>query len=451
VRSQRRTRSAEIGAAGERLVLLSGPEGRDPAFAARSDACADSHERAFSAWLRAVAPALAATIGADPDGLAHLRADEDAPALTSLHLVNVAREERLRAWYQACRRGRHLTAIRLLRGDIDAAQAARAYSDLADAALADIMAACAAEFAAMHGHVRGGRHALVAIGRLGARELTLKSDLDLLLLYDCDDSAAVSDGAQPLPAGQYYTRLTQRLIASASCSFGDGPLFAVDFRMRPWGSKGPIATRVASLREYFAAEAWSFEAMALTRARVVAASRGFGVEVEGALRDAIMAVRARMDLRAGALDMRRRVQREKASRRVWDIKCVAGGLMDIDFIVHTLAIEHAEAFEDVAMHDMAVACRTLARVGALSRVDAVALVWALDLYQTAIQHLRVALPAPYDARTMPDAFAALLARASGAADIRDLESRLREAQRAVRQIFEATLGKSRASGRRAAA
>ena len=154
-----------------------------------------------------------------------------------------------------------------------------------------------------------------------ARALTFNSDLDLLLLYDYHGRAAMSDGPQPLPACQYYVRLTQLLIAALSCNFGDGPLFAVDFRLRPWGRKGPIATRVASLRDYFATEAWTFEAMALTRARVVTASPGFDKEVEAALRAAIRAVGTRADVRADAAAMRRMVQREKASRRVFDIKC----------------------------------------------------------------------------------------------------------------------------------
>ena len=429
-------------------MLLSGPEAEDPAARlAQPDCRADSADPAF-AWLQANAPVLAVAIGNDA-ALAALRADADRSFAALPDLSHAAREEFLRAWYRACRHGRNTTALRLLNADIDAAQAARAYSDLAEAALADLTQACVADFTAMHGEVCGGRHALVAIGRLGARALTMQSDLDLLLLYDYDDRAAVSDGAQPLPGAQYYTRLAQRLIAMLSCNFGDGPLFAVDFRLRPWGSKGPIATRVASLREYFAAEAWSFEAMALTRARVIAASPRFGVEIETALRAAIMAARLRLNVRADALEMRRMVQREKASRRIWDIKCVAGGLMDIDFVVHTLAIEHAEAFSEAPMHDMTSVTRTLARIGVLSRVDAVTLAWALDLYQTAIQHLRVALPASCDARTMPAAFAAILARASGSADIRGLESRLREAQRAVRQIVERTLGK-RACASRAA-
>jgi glutamate-ammonia-ligase adenylyltransferase len=406
-------------------MLLSGSDRHEIALpdAAESAAADDLFAR-----LSAVAPALARAIGDDPRIL-HEDAQRRPPAGSS---------DRLHAWYDICRRGRHGIAARLLLGELDAAQAARASSDLADAALADIMDLCAAEFAAAHGRVRRGRHALVAIGRLGARALTFNSDLDLLLLYDCHDDA-VSDGRQPLPASQYYVRLAQRLIAALSRNFGDGPLFAVDFRLRPWGRKGPIATRVASLRDYFAAEAWTFEAMALTRARVVTASPGFTAAVEAALRAAIGAVGARAEVRADAVAMRRMVQREKASRRVWDIKCVAGGLMDIDFVVHALAIEHVAAFDGVAMHDMTAVIRTLTAVGALARADAAMLAAALTLYQTAIQHLRIVMSEPCNVRAMPGMFAAILAQACGCAGIGELERCLRAAQGDVRGIVDAIL------------
>jgi glutamate-ammonia-ligase adenylyltransferase len=398
--------------------------------------------------LAAAAPALAAALGDDADALG--QPDSITPAAL-LRSADATGEDHLAAWYRAARRGRQMIAARLLTGEIDAAEAGLAYSDLADAALTGIMRMCETDFVSAHGRVTDGRHAVVAIGRLGARELTFNSDLDLLLLYDYDDRAEMSDGAQPLPACQYYVRLTQRLIAALSCNFGDGPLFAVDFRLRPWGKKGPIATRITSLRDYFATEAWTFEAMALTRARVVTGTAGFAAQAEAALHQAIAAVRDRADVRADALRMRRIVQREKASRRVWDIKCVAGGLMDIDFIVHTLAIEHVDAFGDAPMHDMRAALRTLSRAGVLPRAEAVMLTWALDLYRVAIQHLRAASPTSCNAREMPEALAAVMARASGSADIREFEQRLREAQRAVRLILDATLGKGQRDGARKAA
>ena len=242
---------------------------------------------------------------------------------------------------------------------------------------------------------------------------------------------------QPLTGCQYYGRLAHRLIAALTCNYGEGPLFEVDFRLRPWGSKGPIATHVETLRGYFATEAWTFEAMALTRARVVAGSPGFAAEVEAAIRQAMRKAAARHNVRADVAAMRKLVQREKASRRVWDIKCVAGGLMDVDFIVHGLALEHVHAFAGRPMNDTAGAIAMLAGLGALSPEDARTLSEVLALYQAASHVLRIA--AVPDPRRMPPELMPILARATGTSDIVALEGRLREAQREVRRIFEAAI------------
>ena len=161
-----------------------------------------------------------------------------------------------------------------------------------------------------------------SIGRLGARadrQFRSRSAAALRLSW----SRAISDGPQPLPACRYYVRLAQRLIAALSCNFGEGPLFAVDFRLRPWGRKGRCATnrQPATISP---SEAWTFEAMALTRARVVTAAPGRTRKwMPGRRRDE-RGGPARGHS-AGAAAMRRMVQREKATRRVWDVKCVPAG------------------------------------------------------------------------------------------------------------------------------
>ncbi len=349
----------------------------------------------------------------------------------------MACDDYLAGLYQDYRRQKHRAGLAFLRDEIPIARAGEIYAGLADDALRYLVGRCEADFVALHGDVRGGRHALVALGKLGSRELTAASDLDLMLLYDFDARAPASNGAQPLTGCQYYGRLAHRLIAALTCNYGEGPLFEVDFRLRPWGSKGPIATHVETLRGYFATEAWTFEAMALTRARVVAGSPGFAAEVEAAIRQAMRKAAARHNVRADVAAMRKLVQREKASRRVWDIKCVAGGLMDVDFIVHGLALEHVHAFAGRPMNDTAGAIAMLAGLGALSPEDARTLSEVLALYQAASHVLRIA--AVPDPRRMPPELMPILARATGTSDIVALEGRLREAQREVRRIFEAAI------------
>ena len=120
-----------------------------------------------------------------------------------------------------------------------------------------------------HGDVTGGRSCVIAMGKMGGREMTASSDLDLMLIYDSEPGTENSRGAKPLSVNQYFTRLTQRLINSITAPTGEGVLFEVDMRLRPSGSQGPVATSLGSFRDYQKNSAWTWEKLALTRARVV--------------------------------------------------------------------------------------------------------------------------------------------------------------------------------------
>src|SRR5690606_38377421 len=106
-------------------------------------------------------------------------------------------------------------------------------------------------------------------GSLGARQLNAGSDLDLIVIYDADGVDG-SDGPRPLAARPYYSRLTQAMITAVSAPTAEGRLYEVDMRLRPSGRQGPVATSVQSFESYQMTEAWTWEHLALTRARVVA-------------------------------------------------------------------------------------------------------------------------------------------------------------------------------------
>src|SRR5690606_13324430 len=100
----------------------------------------------------------------------------------------------------------------------------------------------------------------------GGRELAEGSDLDLMLVYDAPEQAG--------GAGDYYTRVTQRLISALSAPTEEGSLYEIDTKLRPSGSKGPVAVRLSSFERYYAEEAWTWELQALTRMRPVAGDAG---------------------------------------------------------------------------------------------------------------------------------------------------------------------------------
>src|SRR5439155_12192619 len=165
---------------------------------------------------------------------------------------------------------RFQVGVQLLRRALDSSQAGAAVADIAEAALGALLPAVEADVARRHGRVPGGEFALIGMGRLGSREMTLASDLDLILLYDAPDSSEGSDGPHPLPVTTYFARLSQRLIGAITAMTGEGRLYEVDMRLRPSGASGPIASSLSGFALYQREAAWTWEHMALTRARPVA-------------------------------------------------------------------------------------------------------------------------------------------------------------------------------------
>src|SRR5690606_7771862 len=165
-----------------------------------------------------------------------------------------------------------------LRGLIDADEAALQYAELAEASIAALFPVTTAEFARKHGAPPGRGAAVVGMGSLGARQLNARSDLDLIVIYDAA-GADSSDGPKPLAARPYYARLTQAMITAVSAPTAEGRLYEVDMRLRPSGRQGPVATSIQSFRDYQMSEAWTWEHLALTRARVVACAGDQGLEL----------------------------------------------------------------------------------------------------------------------------------------------------------------------------
>ena len=171
-------------------------------------------------------------------------------------------------------------------GNLDVDAAGRARTALADAALAALLEAVLADHASRYGRVPGGAVAVIALGKAGSREMMAGSDLDLMLIYDHAPDATESDGAKPLPVSTWFIRAAHAFVAALTAPGVDGPLYAVDMRLRPSGSKGPVAVSLEAFRRYHAEEAWTWERMALTRARIVPGT-GIGHAVETAIAAAL--------------------------------------------------------------------------------------------------------------------------------------------------------------------
>ena len=338
-----------------------------------------------------------------------------------------------------------LVGTRVLSGTVSAEQAGEAFARLADLLVRSLEETVQQNFRKLYGSVLGQETAILALGKLGGREMTATSDLDLIVVYDFDRAHPESSGARPLHGGQYFARLVQRLISALTARTNHGVLYQVDLRLRPSGNSGPLATQIDAFAHYQEKEAWTWEYMALTRARVLAASPAFGARVESVIRAALCRVRDRKRLAADVIEMRRAIAQEKGEGERWDIKHAAGGLIDIEFIAQYLQLLHAAEMPDILDTSTARALDKAWRLGVLATEDAEVLRNAVRLYQDLTQLLRLCLPGPFDPKAATEKRAdptliSLLARAADVPDWITLDAFLAETEAKVRRCFTRILG-----------
>ncbi len=268
--------------------------------------------------------------------------------------------------------------------DVDAAGAAR--TALADAVIVSLLPRVMREHEGRYGTVEGGGMAVVALGKAGSGEMMAGSDLDLMLIYDHAEDGE-SSGPRRLPASQYYARAAQALVGALTVPTRDGPLFEVDMRLRPSGRAGPVAVSLASFRRYHAADAWVWERLALTRARVVAGPGWLRRRAAAAIMEALgQGDPARV--RPETVAMRARIARDLPARGPWDVKLRAGGLIEVEFVVQALQLLHAR---DPALLSPCtrVAAARLAASGALAAADAGTLIEADRTWRAVQGMLRI--------------------------------------------------------------
>jgi [glutamine synthetase] adenylyltransferase / [glutamine synthetase]-adenylyl-L-tyrosine phosphorylase len=335
-----------------------------------------------------------------------------------------------------------LVGARILSGTVSAEQAGEAFARLADVVIKSLHRSVEDNFARNHGRIRKQQIALLALGKLGGREMTATSDLDLIIVYDFDDDFPQSDGERSLYGAQYFARLTQRLISALSSQTNYGALYQVDMRLRPSGRSGPVATSLESFSSYQESEAWTWEHMALTRARVVSGPPAFAARVEAAIRQVLCRERDPETVAADVADMREAIAREKGDDNRWDLKFAAGGLVDLEFIAQHLQLVHATRKPEILDTNTARVLDKAWRFGLLAAEDADVLRPAAALYHNLTQILRLCLTGPFDARTAGAGLLGLLCRAADLPNFATLDAHLIETQQKVRACFNRILGSS---------
>ncbi len=312
-----------------------------------------------------------------------------------------------------------LISAGLISGAISAQQAGRQFTTIADTLLSRLFEDTRKQLAERHGYIEGARVALVGFGRLGSRDLSVSSDLDIILLYDVPEGEQESDGAKPLGTVQYFTRLTQRLIAAISAPTATGVLYEVDMRLRPSGNAGPVATSLSAFDSYQAEKAWTWEHLALSRARVICADPGFGDQIDQMLDEIFARPRDRTKVLADVLDMRMRLLKDRPPRHPFDLKLADGGLMDLDFIAQSAVLLDGATLRDVRGDTEAI-LRNLGRSGVLVQGETLADDYAV--MAGIVQVMSACLTNPFKPEGWTDAFKSLLARTANSPDFARLES-----------------------------
>ena len=304
--------------------------------------------------------------------------------------------------------------VHLLRGLITPVEAGRQYADLAEAVVAALWPVVTAEVARKHGPPPGRGAVVVAMGALGGGRLHARSDLDVIVIYD-GAGVEASDGPRPLATRSYYARLTQALVTALTAPMGTGRLYEADLRLRPSGRQGPVATALGAFERYQREEAWTWEHLALTRARVVAGPADLAEDVE-AVRGAVLAGQAgRAGIRTDVAEMRARLGAAKPGTGGLSVKEGPGRLTDVDLAAQMLALLSGGAERDTeAQIAAAEALGAVSVRGAEALRAAHRLGWAV---QVVMQLVGVDLP-------LGEGATGLLMRATETEGLEDLQQRL---------------------------
>ncbi len=323
--------------------------------------------------------------------------------------------------------------VHLLRQISGATEAAIAYSDVAEACLGNLFPAVCKNFSKRYGPPPGKGAAVIAMGKLGSREMTATSDLDLIMVYDAE-GAESSTGDRPLAVSTYFARLTQAVLSALTVPTSEGALYEVDMRLRPSGRMGPVATSIAAFKEYQMNEAWTWEHLALSRARVVAGGAGLAADVRDAMRAALCQPHDRAKVINDVQEMRTKLAEDKADNP-WEMKHGKGWLMDIELLLQTGAVLHGIT----GVERPADMLPELVTAGWVSAAQAGKIGVALNLYMSIQQVARLAVDGPIDPESAGRGFLDLLIKVAKVDDIAALEVLLRNTADAMAAIIDEVL------------
>lgn len=403
------------------------------------------------ARIMGTAPALAELLGRNAALLDVLLEPDEAPAHDHAQLIEhcdreLSKAEDYEGVLDAVRRfandRRFEIGVGMLTRQLDFDQAGNGLSDVAETVIKALLPHVEAEVGRRHGQVPGAGMAIIAMGKLGGRELTFGSDLDLVFVYDDTSDSQTSDGPSPLQIGPFYTRLSQRFISAITALTSEGMLYEVDMRLRPSGNKGAVAVPLSAYATYMENEAWTWEIMAATRARVIGGPPDLRRRVGEVLQNIILRKREREELRSVVLDMRRKIQAQHGTKDMWALKHVRGGLVDLEFLIQFLTLNYAHQSPDIICGHVSEALKGLHDADLLDLRTYDRLSTAYRLLKGAQTLLRLCYSYKFNPEEAAPDFRNLAAETLSCEDFAAATLAIQSAQQDVLTTFEEIVGKT---------
>jgi len=332
-------------------------------------------------------------------------------------------------------------AAQLAAGVIEAEAASEHFTAIADAGIRALTPAVEEEMRGQHGDIDGA-FAVVGLGRLGAREMTASSDIDVIFVYDAPEGAESRPGPQggrALGSVEYFTRLVRRFVTALSAATEEGMLYEVDMALRPSGGAGPAAVSLSAFRRYYKDDAWTWEIMSLAKARIIAGAPTLAAALEQEINDILTRRRDRQGVAHDVNNMRRRLLDAKPGVSVWDVKHILGGLTDIEFVIQFLTLT-AAADEGRAPAQTRTAIDWFRDRGLLEPEPAAALISAHRIFTDVLHATRAAIGDVFAPASAGETLSARMAAVCEAPSIAVAEAHLSEMQGRVAEVYRQVLG-----------
>ncbi len=327
--------------------------------------------------------------------------------------------------------------IHLLESIASVEEVGSALSRIADVTLKILIPAVETEFRRRHGEFPGGGIAVLAMGKYGGMELTHTSDLDIVFLYHIEGSCKASNGEKPLSPSQYFSRLGQNIITAITALTSEGRLFEVDTRLRPSGSQGPLVVTLETFQDYYATRAWTWEHMALTRARLIVAPKAMITPLEKSIDCVLTGEREHDNLLMSVHDMHTKLYQQFGSENKWSVKHCRGGLVDMEFICQYLMLLSGNEYHTIFTPKLSEAIEKLQGIGHFNKETAINLHCAHEFMQQIQSLIRLCLSkAPATSGDIPEGLKQTLLQATNLNSFADLESTLEKHQLFIYKLYE---------------